>query len=266
MAIGYTSADIVVFADANSIYSPNAIRKLVNNFADLSVGYVTGKMIYTNPAESGVGEGSGSYMSYENTLRALETKLGSVVGVDGGIDAIRRTLYVPMRPDQLPDFVLPLSVVEQGKRVVYEPAAMVYERALSNAVSEFRMRVRVSLRAMWAIYDKRKLLNPFRFPLFAWQLMSHKVLRYGAFLPLMGLLVFNFLTMGKHSLYVWFLSAQIASYAFAALGHFLRQSSAIAAKLLAPYYFVILNVACIVAFWKFMRGQKMALWTPRGGV
>ena len=123
--------------------------------------------------------------------------VGSVVGVDGGIDAIRREIYVPMLADQLPDFVLPLSVVEQGKRVVYEPDAMVYEAALADVTGEFRMRVRVSLRALWALYDKRRLLNPFRYPLFAWQLMSHKVLRYLAFLPLVGLVVFNYRNFGK---------------------------------------------------------------------
>src|SRR6266849_3389283 len=144
---------------------------LVRSFADPSVGYVTGNMTYTNPTESAIGEGSGTYMSYENLLRALETKLGSIVGVDGGVDAIRRQLYVPMRPDQLPDFVLPLSVVEQGKRVVYEPDALLYESALSHAEDEFRMRIRVSLRALWVLYDKRNLLNPFRFPVYSWQLV-----------------------------------------------------------------------------------------------
>ena len=265
MALRHTSAEIVVFADANSIYAPGAIRSLARNFADPSVGYVTGQMTYANPAESGVGAGSGSYMSYENELRKWETRLGSIVGVDGGIDAIRRTLYVPMRTDQLPDFVLPLSVIEQGGRVVYESNAVVYESSLSDAVSEFRMRVRVSLRAMWALYDKRHLLNPFRYPLFAWQLMSHKVLRYGAFLPLTGLLLFNILAVGQDEFYAWSLIVQVAAYAVAMVGHFLRQSSGIAAKLLAPYYFVILNAACVLAFWKFLTGQKMVLWKPRLG-
>ena len=265
MALGQTSSEIVVFADANSIYAPGAIRALARNFADPSVGYATGQMVYVNPTKSGIGAGSGSYMSYENELRKWETRLGSIVGVDGGIDAIRRSLYMPMRPDQLPDFVLPLSVIEQGSRVVYEPDAMVYESALSNSVSEFRMRVRVSLRAMWALYDKRNLLNLFQYPLFAWQLMCHKVLRYVAFLPLIGLLVFNILAAGQHIFYAWFLIAQIVAYAFAIVGHFLRQSPGVAAKLLTPYYFVILNAACTLAFLKFIQGQRMVLWTPRGG-
>jgi len=265
MALRHTSAEIVVFADANSIYAPGAIRSLARNFADPSIGYVTGQMAYSNLADSGVGAGSGSYMSYENELRKWETRLGSIVGVDGGIDAIRRTLYVPMRTDQLPDFVLPLSVIEQGSRVVYESNAVVYESSLSDAVSEFRMRVRVSLRAIWALYDKRHLLNPFRYPLFAWQLLSHKVLRYGAFIPLTGLLLFNILAVGQDAFYAWSLIVQVVAYAVAMIGHFLRQSSGIASKLLAPYYFVILNAACVLAFWKFLTGQKMVLWKPRVG-
>jgi cellulose synthase/poly-beta-1,6-N-acetylglucosamine synthase-like glycosyltransferase len=266
MAIRHSEAEIVIFADANSIYESGAVRSLVRNFADPSVGYVTGRMIYTNPDQTGVGEGSGAYMSYENTLRELETKLGSIVGVDGGIDAVRRELYVPMRADQLPDFILPLNVFEQGKRVVYEPEAKVYESALTNAVGEFRMRVRVSLRALWSLRDKSNLLNPFKYPLFTWQLLSHKVLRYLAFFPLIGLAAFNSLVAGEHYFYFWFLILQFAAYAVAALGHLLGQSTETTPKLLAPYYFVILNAACVVAFWKFLRGKKMVLWTPRGGV
>lgn len=266
MALSHVSAEIVVFADANSIYAPNAIRLLVRNFADPSVGYVTGNMIYTNPAESAIGEGSGSFMSYENILRTLETRLGSVVGVDGGIDAIRRKLYVPMRPDQLPDFVLPLSVIEQGKRVVYEKEATVREAALSNATEEFRMRVRVSLRALWAVFDKRQLLNPLRHPLFAWQLISHKILRYLAFFPLIGLFASNALAVSQHGFYAWFMVLQGSSYALAGLGHLFRRSGTGASRLLAPYYFVVLNVACVLAFWKFMNGKKMILWNPRKGV
>jgi cellulose synthase/poly-beta-1,6-N-acetylglucosamine synthase-like glycosyltransferase len=265
MAMRHTTAEIIVFADANSVYAPNALRSLVRVFADPSVGYVTGRMMYVIPTEAGVGEGSGAYMNYENLLRKLETRLGSIVGVDGGLDAIRRELYTPMRADQLPDFVLPLNVVQQGRRVVYEPDAVLYEPALSNAAQEFRMRVRVSLRALWALYDTRRLLNPLRYPLFAWQLASHKILRYGAFLPLAGLLLFNVWVVDVRPVYFYLLVLQLVFYAAAALGHVLRQSPRVPSKLLTPYYFVVLNLACVIAFWKFMLGQKMVIWTPRGG-
>lgn len=265
MAVQHLSSDVIVFADANSIYAPDAIRALASNFSDPSVGYVTGQMRYGNPTMVGIGAGSGSYMSYENTLRLWESRLGSLVGVDGGIDAIRRQYYVPMKADQLPDFVLPLSVVEQGRRVVYEPGAVLYEPALSDAANEFRMRVRVSLRAMWALYDKRSLLNPLKYPLYAWQLVSHKIFRYGAFFPLVALLISNVMVVGRHSLYVWFLGMQVIVYTVAIVGHFLRNTSWGVAKMLIPYYFLILNMACAFSFWKFLRGQKIVLWSPRLG-
>jgi cellulose synthase/poly-beta-1,6-N-acetylglucosamine synthase-like glycosyltransferase len=264
-AIGHSSSEIVVFADANSLYAPDSIRSLMRNFADPSVGYVSGQMVYTNPGDTAIGEGSGKFMSYENSLRVQETRLGSIVGVDGGVDAVRRELYRAMRADQLPDFVLPLDVVEQGRRVVYEPGALVFEPALADAADEFRMRVRVALRALWALYDKRNLLNPFRHPLFSWQLFSHKVLRYAAFVPLIGLLVFSVAVAERHPFYFTLLVLQLTAYACAAVGYFLRRSPRRISGLLAPYYFVVLNAACMVAFWKFARGQKMALWKPRGG-
>jgi len=265
LALRYASTDLVVFSDANSIYAPRALRALVRSFADPSVGYVTGQMVYTNPNDAGIGKGASRYMSYENTLRALETRVGSIVGVDGGIDAIRRELYAPMRPDQLPDFVLPLSIVEAGRRVVYEPDAVLYEPSLAAAEDELRMRVRVTLRALAGLRDKRALLNPLRFPLFAWQVVSHKVLRYTAFLPLAGILLFNAMAVGQHLFYAGFLALQLAVYASAALGHGLRRVMVPASKLLMPYYFVILNVACVIAFWKFLAGQKIVIWTPRQG-
>lgn len=265
MAVTHAAGDILVFADANSIYAPDGLRRLVRSFADPEVGYVTGQMIYTNLDGSGIGEGSGAYMRYENLLRVLETRLNSVVGVDGGIDAVRRELYVPMCSDQLPDFVLPLNVIEQGKRVVYEPNAMLFEPALSIATEEFRMRVRVSLRALWALYDKRSLLDPFLYPLFAWQLFSHKILRYGAFVPFTGLLFLSTLLVGEHLFYFGFLVLQLSAYGLAALGHWLSRLPIATSKLLAPYYFIILNVACAVALWKFVNRQKMILWKPRVG-
>ncbi len=265
MAVTHATGEILVFSDANSMYAPDAVRKLVRGFADPEVGYITGHLIYTNPLGSVLSEGSGIYMKYESLVRKMETRLYSVIGVNGGIDAIRCGLYTPMGADQLPDFVLPLNVVEQNKRVVYEPDAKLYEPALALEVDEFRMRVRVSLRAIWALYDKRNLLNPFRNLMFSWQLFSHKVLRYGAFIPLIGVLIFNIFIVNKNLFYFTFFWLQLLSYSFAALGPLLSRISTISSNLLMPYYFVVLNLASAVACWKFLNGQKMVIWKPRVG-
>ena len=124
MAVPEAMGEILVFSDANSIWAQDALSKLLRNFSDPTVGYVTGKMIYTNKDVSTIADGCCAYMKYENFLRMVETKAGSVVGVDGGIDAVRKSLYQSMNSDQLPDFVLPLKVIDQGYRVVYEPEAI----------------------------------------------------------------------------------------------------------------------------------------------
>jgi glycosyltransferase involved in cell wall biosynthesis len=265
LAVREARGDIIVVADANSLYRPDAIRKLVRNFADPNVGYVTGRMIYVNPDGSMIGDGCSAFMRYENALRAAENRIGSVVGVDGGVDAVCKRLYRPMRADQLPDFVLPLNVVEQGRRVVYEPEALLTEDTLTTESSEYRMRVRVALRALWALWDKRSLLNPLRSGVFAWQLWSHKLLRYLSFMPLAGALVLNWLLVDTAPIYAAAAFVQVA-FAVCVLAarvgpRVLGQSS------LGRYcfYFALLNWASAVAFMRFLRGQKQVLWQPRTG-
>jgi cellulose synthase/poly-beta-1,6-N-acetylglucosamine synthase-like glycosyltransferase len=261
LAVQQATGELIVFSDANSLYEPGALRELAAAFADPEVGYATGRMIYGNPDGSVVGDGCTGYMRYENWLRAAETRAGSVVGVDGGIDAVRRELYHPMRPDQIPDFVLPLSVVQAGHRVVYRPQAVLMELALGEAGQEFRMRVRVSLRSLWALWDMRALLNPLRFPLFSFQLWSHKVLRYLAFIPLLALLPLNLLLLGAHPVYKLAMAAQVAFWLLAIAG-----GRAGAGRLTGwPYYFGMINWAAAVAFIRFLRRERQVTWTPRAG-
>src|ERR1700730_1349605 len=257
--------EIIVFADANSMYRPDTVRRLVAPFADPDVGYASGRMLYVDPEGSLVGDGCTAYMRYENALRALESAVCSVVGVDGGVDAVRRPLYRPMRPDQLPDFVLPLAVVEQGYRVVYVPDAMLEEETLTSESAEYRMRVRVALRSFWALWDKRALLNPVRFPLFSWQLASHKLLRYLSFLPLGLAAVLNWLLVPRGPLYAALAAGQCAAALLALLA--LHGPPRLRAFSLARYcyYFLLLNWASAVAFARFLRGEKQVLWQPRTG-
>ncbi|KAB0666506.1 glycosyltransferase family 2 protein [Oryzomonas japonica] len=265
MAVPLAKGDIIIFSDANSLYAPDTLRKLLANFADEKVGYVTGKMIYANPDGTPIGEGCSAYMKYENALRSIETRLGSVVGVDGGIDAIRATLYRPMNADQLPDFVQPLKVIEQGCRVVYEPEAVLWEHTLKDTEDEYRMRVRVSLRAFWALFDMRQLLWPGINPLFAWQLWSHKVLRYLCFWFLLVAYVTNWLLLGNGEGYTVMLVLQHAGYV-GALAAPRTKSAGVWGRLLTfSRYFVLLNLASAHAFGKFLLGKKQVVWTPRKG-
>lgn len=265
MAVPQAQGEIIVFSDANSIYAPDALRRLLANFADAEVGYVTGRMIYANPDGTPNGDGCSAYMKYENALRVIETRLGSVIGVDGGIDAVRSCLYRPMNADQLPDFILPLKVVEQGYRVVYEPEALLCEPSLKESGDEYRMRVRVSLRAFWALLDMRQLLSPGINPLFAWQLWSHKLLRYLCFVFLLLAYVSN--SMLWHESYVFKATfiVQSLGYLVALTMPFMEKLGLSGRVLVFSRYFMLLNLAAAHAFGKFLLGKKQVLWVPRKG-
>jgi len=261
-----TTGDIVLFSDANSQWDSQAVSRLCSNFADPDVGYVTGKMVYVNDDGSLVGDGCSAYMKYENWLREQETRVGSVVGVDGGIDAMRKTLYQPLRADQLPDFVQPLKVVEQGYRVVYEPLALLKEEALHDSGSEFSMRVRVSLRALWALKDMRHLMSPLRDPVFSWQLISHKLLRYAAFVPLATLALSTLLLASAGGIYTLAFLGLVTFAALAWTGHKREGEGKLLSVIYSiPYYFMLLNIASYKATAAFLKGEKKVIWNPRKG-
>ena len=267
LAVTQARGEIVVFSDANSIYRPDSVAQLVRNFCDPAVGYVTGKMVYGNPDGTSVGDGCTAFMRYENFIRRQESRLGSIVGVDGGIDAVRRSLYVRMRPDQLPDFVLPLSVVARGYRAVYEPSAILTEDALRSGNDEYAMRVRVALRALWAMLDVRELFNPLKHGIYAWQLLSHKALRYTAFVPLVALFVSNaVLISGAHGVFFEeVFGGQVALWFLALTGRVFEGRRTQNRVSTFAYYFALLNIASAHAFLKFALRQKKVIWEPRTG-
>jgi len=264
-ACAQATGELMVFSDANSIYRPDALRVLVRNFADPNVGYVTGKMLYSNPDGSLVGDGCTAYMVYENLLRTFETRIGSIVGVDGAIDCIRKSLYRPMNPDQLPDFILSLDVIEQGYRVIYDADAVVMEEALSTDFAEHRMRERVALRGLWAMWDKIVLFNVLRYPLFSWQLVSHKWLRYLSAGPLLTAAVLNWVLLGHGHIYQ--IAASVQTLFFLLVAARLLGVRQVADRPLTRYcyYFALLNWSSATAFVKFIGGHKKAIWQPRTG-
>lgn len=263
-AVTHARGEILVFSDANSIFEQDAVQRLVENFADRRVGYVTGclELLHDGAAS---GQGGGAYMRYENWLRTLETRVDSVIGANGGVDAMRRSLYRDVPPDQITDFVLPLRTIAAGYRVVYDERAKSSEHANTEMSSEFRMRVRVALRALRGLVYMRAALNVFRAPLPAFCIFSHKILRYLSFLFLAGALVLNVLLAGLHPFFALLLVGHLCFYALAIIG--LRQDLPKMFRRLAalPTYFVVSNVAFGLAVIRFARGDVVATWRPRAG-
>jgi len=263
-ALRHASGEIVVFSDANSTFAVDAVRRMVENFADPRVGYVTGNLQYLHGEEAS-GRGSGAYMRYENWLRRIETRVDSVIGVNGGVDAMRRHLYVDVPADQITDLVLPLRVIAAGFRVVFDERVRSSERANEELGSEFRMRVRVALRALRGLVYMRDALNVLHAPLSAFCIYSHKILRYLNFLFLTGALVINGVLAVGNAAYLPLLLLQVAFYALAILG-LTRHLPGVLRRLTAlPTYFLVSSVALGIAAVRFARGDVLATWRPRAG-
>jgi len=263
-AVARADGEILVFADANSHFAPSAVRSLVANFADPSVGYVTGSLTLESQASTVSAVGGTAYKRYEETLRLAETTVGSVIGVNGGCDAIRRELYSDIPRELITDFVLPLRVIAGRHRVVFDPSARASERANVELRAEFAMRVRVALRALQGIVHMRRLLNPLRFPSASFCLVSHKVLRYLAYLWLASALLANAWLAVSSPLYRLLLVLHLGAYALAlagllAKGEPTRTWAGVAAYVLMSY------AAFAVASWRLLKGQTMATWKPRAG-
>lgn len=265
-AVRMATGEIVVFSDANSLFAADALKRIVENFSDPDVGYVTGVLGFFNDASAGVaGAGGGAYLRYENALRAAETRIGSIIGVNGGVDAIRRELYTDIPKQLITDFVLPLTVIARGRRVVQEPAAQARESANTEMGSEFRMRVRVALRALQGLAYMRRLLNPFRHPLVAFCLVSHKVLRYLAFVFMFTALAANVVLAIDSPFYRGLMVLQAAGYALGLAGLYAGLPRPLGKLVGAPGYLLMTYAAFGVATFRFLRGDTMATWRPRAG-
>jgi cellulose synthase/poly-beta-1,6-N-acetylglucosamine synthase-like glycosyltransferase len=259
-ALERARGEIVVFSDANAMYRADALRRLVRNFADPQVGAVVGESGYSDAQEQSE-RSEGLYWRYETAIKRLESSVGSTVGGDGAIYAVRRRLYVPMRADALSDFVNPLQIVRSGHRCIYEPEALSFERAGNTFEKEFRRKVRIVNRAWRATMSMRELLNPLRYGFFAWQLISHKLLRWLMPFWMLGLLVVNAILVPSAPVYAALFGAQLLFYALAIAGHLSRNRSGAPRIMTIPYFFCLVNLASALGIIDVYRGRTYVTWT-----
>src|SRR5580704_5987578 len=177
-AAAAATGEILVFTDATTLLHLGALRRLVENFADERIGCVGGRLEYVTDMTNLTGRGGEAYWSYEMRLRAAESSLGSLIGVSGCLYAVRKSAYRPIDPDLISDFVVAMKMQEQGLRTVLAPEAVCFEKTLDRGSHELSMRVRVAIRSLHALIRERRFLNPVKYGRFAWQLWSHKLLRY----------------------------------------------------------------------------------------
>ncbi|HVZ18362.1 MAG TPA: glycosyltransferase family 2 protein [Terriglobales bacterium] len=257
------TGEILVFSDANADYRPDAIRMLARNFADPEVGGVCGQLNYVAQGE-GAGASESTYWSYEKFLKRRESALSSIVGANGSIYAIRRADYVELDENLISDFVEPLAIVRNGKRMVYEPDAISVEHTSTQYGTEYRRKVRILTRSINGLLHMSTLLNPFRFGVFAIQLFMHKFLRFVTplFLLAGALSLLALAALGAYRpLFLGSLTAMIAAIGIAIATTSAKPNPLIRACHLV-YYYLVANYALVLAWRNVLTGQRMRLWTP----
>lgn len=256
-------SEILVFSDANIIYRPDALRKLVRNFADPAVGCVTGDSRYEESAQSAAHQEEDTYWGYERFIRACESRIGSTVGGDGAIFAIRRALYRPLAHDAINDLVIPLRIVLEGHRAVFEPEAVGVEPSAGSFKREFRRKRRIVNRSWRGVMGLQGVLSPLRSGVFAWQVWSHKVLRW-LILP-MVLVAGAGCAMAYSQGWIYRLGTWgfVASIALAAIGAVLPERFTRVGRLAhISYYFYLVNIAAMLGIASATAGKVDAVWAP----
>ncbi|NIQ15875.1 MAG: glycosyltransferase [Candidatus Dadabacteria bacterium] len=262
-AVNHAKGEIIVFSDATTHYAGNALRKIVENFADPEVGCVGGLLEYVDTENNIVGSGGGLYWKYETWLKKMESATGSLIGVSGCLYAVRKSIYRPLPEDLISDFLIALETARMGYRTVLEPDAIAKEKIEDRTGSEFQMRVRVIVRTLRAILKSTWALNIFKNTRLAWQLWSHKVLRYSVPYFLV-LLLLSSLFLGSPINWI-FISFQMIFYGMAGFGYYIRRRDAENRFLNIPFYFCLANLSSFIAFLKMVKGEKYVVWeTIRG--
>ena len=260
-AAAAASAEILVFTDATTRLQSMALRKLVEQFADSQIGCVGGRLVYVSDVENVTGRGGEAYWSYELRLRAAESALGSLIGVSGCLYAVRKSAYRPIHPELISDFVTTMMMREQGLRTVLAAEAVCFEATLEQGNHELAMRVRVAVRSLNALIRERRFLNPLRYGLFAWQLWSHKVLRYASPMLWLATLAAN-LALVRTTPYLILLLAQSSLLGAGAVGLLLQGTRRDLGLFGRPYYFLLTNLASLIATLRYLRGDRMVTWNP----
>ncbi|NHZ46015.1 glycosyltransferase family 2 protein [Nitratidesulfovibrio liaohensis] len=257
-AAAEADGDIFVFTDANAMFRPDCIRRLVERLADPAIGLVSGVSVYVDA--SGAPSTGGVYRRYEEWIKARESDLFSIVGADGAAYAMRREFYVPLEPEYINDLLHPMQVLLVGGRAVSEPRAVVEEEADdADASVEMCRQTRIMAQSWLICLRMLPVLVREGHWGFAWQMLSHKMLRW-ATLPLLAVCAASAL----------FLSSRGGAYVAAALamgaGGLVALAGALGRGGLArtAWLFVVLHLAAVNGLVRLLRGHVFVTWTPRG--
>lgn len=259
-ALKQARGEIVVFTDVATMLDKNAISRIVSNFSDPSIGCVSSEDRVMG--KDGKLSGENFYVRYEMWLRRLESRVGSPVGLSGSFFAARRSVCEDFSADMDSDFRTLLNCVKRGMRGTVDPEAIGYYLDLSDQRKEFERKVRTVLRGLTVFFKNIEFVNIFKYGLFSYQLFCHKLLRW--LVPFFMVIIFivNIPLVFVSKVYFALLIAQLLFYGVGLFSLFsdLYSSERIYFKI--PIYFVTVNASILVAWIRYLAGQRVIIWTP----
>jgi len=258
-ALKHARGEIIVFSDVATRLDPDGISRIVANFHDASVGCVSSEDVVIGP--DGKPTGEGFYVRYEMWLRRLESRVRSLVGLSGSLFAARREVCRDFSDEMPSDFRTVLNSMRLGLRGVSDPEVIGRYPDLADRQREFDRKVRTVLRGLTVFFRHLEFLNPFRYGLFAYQYASHKLMRWLVPLFLVTGLASNFFLVSTSPFYLFLFACQVLFYG---VGLRVWKSGKPSANLLGKLsmYFLTVNTSIAVAWWRYLRGDRMTMWTP----
>lgn len=261
LAMEQVSEEVTVFSDANAMYAPDAISKLVRNLADPKVGYVVGAALYTDGDQGASAQNENLYWNYELAIKSMESRLHSVVGGDGAIYAIRTELWEPLQQQDINDFVNPLQIVAKGYRGIFDREAKCFEETAGDFDREVARKERIVNRSIRGLMRVKATMNPLKAGVFAWQVISHKFLRW--LIPLflaIGAIGSVILALRGYGLFQLITLGAITLLLLAWAGYRAEDKNRLPVWFSFPYYFVMVNLYSLKGIFRALRGETQIVW------
>jgi glycosyltransferase involved in cell wall biosynthesis len=259
LAIKTATGDILVFTDTATRLRPDAIRLLIEDFADPTVGAVSSEDELLSP--EGTVRGEGAYVRYEMALRRLESRAAGLVGLSGSCFAVRKEVCARWRSDTPSDITAALLCAQTGLRAISDERVKGAYQDLKDESKEFQRKKRTIIRGMTAVWELREALNPFRYGLFSLQVWSHKILRWLVPVGLLLALGSSAVLARDSDIYRALFALQLAGYAAAGVAYVSGSARKIMPLRIA-LYFLLANLATAAALWDFLRGVRIVTWNP----
>ena len=253
--------EILIFSDANTFYDKDVFKNFVRHFSDETIGGVCGYLQLRSSDDNSGGKGESFYWEYENRIKELEGNYHTTFGATGAIYAIRKNLFKPL-PAAIAitdDFLIPMNVVAQGYRIVYDKTVYGWEDSTSSSMKEFHRKIRISAGNFNCLKDIIHLLHP-KYGFIAFGFFSHKIIRW--FVPFLLVIIFLsslFLSSDSRTFAIIF-GMQLVFAGLGCIGLVLDRMSRPLKLFTLPYYFLLANLGLLIGFFRFLRGTQKAAW------